>query len=117
MDKNLEITAIRDRIVSKTNELTAIPWTQERIKKAAQTWLDNRDDRGEAGRKAAADYAEALRWGVATIDEVIAHFESAGTDAELADVKAQKAKGITTCQCPACKLCEELYALKDYFVI
>jgi pyruvate-ferredoxin/flavodoxin oxidoreductase len=109
---------MRERVVEKTKALMAIEWTQQRVKEAAQAWLDNRNDGGAAGRKAAEDYAAALEWGVASIDEVIAYFENAGAEhAEpLAQMKALKAAGATTCPCPACTLCKELLELKPYFV-
>jgi pyruvate-ferredoxin/flavodoxin oxidoreductase len=109
---------MRERIVEKTKALIAIEWTQQRVKDAAQAWLDNRNDSGAAGRKAADDYAAALQWGVATIDEVIAYFETKGDEAAeaLAQVKALKASGATTCPCPACTLCKELLELKQYFM-
>ncbi|MDR1331686.1 MAG: pyruvate:ferredoxin (flavodoxin) oxidoreductase [Tannerella sp.] len=109
---------MRDRIVDKTKALMAIGWTQQRVKDAAQAWLDNMNDGGTAGRKAAEDYAAALEWGIASIDDVIAYFESAGAEhAEpLAQMKALKAAGVTDCPCPACTLCKELLELKQYFV-
>jgi pyruvate-ferredoxin/flavodoxin oxidoreductase len=115
---NLAVDKMRDRVVEKTKALMAIGWTQQRIKDAAQAWLDNRNDSGAAGRKAADDYAAALQWGIASIDEVIAYFESTGPErAEaLEQVKALKATGVDTCPCPACTLCKELLELKHYFV-
>jgi len=109
---------MRNRVVEKTKALMAIGWTQQRVKEAAQTWLDNKDDGGKAGRKAADEYVAALKWGIASIDEVIEHFENAGPEyaGKLADVKAQKAAGVTTCSCPACTLCKELLELKSYFM-
>ncbi|MDR0658321.1 MAG: pyruvate:ferredoxin (flavodoxin) oxidoreductase [Mediterranea sp.] len=109
---------IRARIVEKTKALIAIGWTQQRVKDAAQAWLDNMNDGGEAGRKAAGDYAAALGWGVASIDETIAYLESAGAEhaEQLAQMKTLKAAGATTCPCPACTLCKELLELKHYFV-
>ena len=117
----------------------AIGWTQQKIKDAAQAWLGNKDDGGEAGRKAADEYAAALEWGVATMDELVQHFagancngdpsiktlddvinylENAGTEnAETLElVKTIKASGSSTCNCPACTLCKELSELKHYFV-
>ena len=109
---------MRNRVVEKTKALMAIGWTQQRVKDAAQTWLDNRNDGGAAGRKAVDEYIAALEWGIASIDEVIAHFENAGPEyaGKLAEVKAKKAAGATTCDCPACTLCKELLELKDYFM-
>ncbi|MDR2118573.1 MAG: pyruvate:ferredoxin (flavodoxin) oxidoreductase [Tannerellaceae bacterium] len=108
---------MRERAVEKTKALLAIEWTQQRVKDAAQAWLDNRNDGGEAGKKAAEDYAAALEWGVATIDETIKYFEQAGPShaEQLEQMKALKASGATTCPCPACTLCGELLELKPYF--
>ena len=109
---------IRARIVEKTKALIAIGWTQQRVKDAAQAWLDNMNDGGEAGRKAAGDYAAALGWGIASIDETIAYLESAGAEhaEQLAQMKTLKEAGATTCPCPACTLCKELLELKHYFM-
>jgi pyruvate-ferredoxin/flavodoxin oxidoreductase len=113
----LAVEKMRDRAVEKTQALMAIGWTQQRVKDAAQAWLDNRNDSSAAGRKAADDYIAALQWGVASIDEVIAYFESAGEEyaENLAQMKALKASGADTCPCPACTLCKELLELKHYF--
>jgi pyruvate-ferredoxin/flavodoxin oxidoreductase len=115
---NIATEKMRARIVEKTKALMAIEWTQQRIKDAAQAWLDNRNDGGAAGRKAADDYAAALEWGAASTDETIAYFESAGAEhaQELAQMKALKEAGATTCPCPACTLCKELLELKHYFM-
>ena len=136
---HLATEKMRERIVEKTKALMAIGWTQQKIKDAAQAWLDNKDDGGEAGRKAAGEYAAALEWGVATMDELVQHFagancngdpniktlddvinylENAGTEnAETLElVKTIKASGSSTCNCPACTLCKELLELKHYFV-
>jgi pyruvate-ferredoxin/flavodoxin oxidoreductase len=107
---------MRERVVEKTKALLAIAWTQPKVKEAAQNWLDNMNVSGTAGHKAAADYVAALEWGIASIDEVIAHFEQAGDTENLAKAKAAKAAGATTCTCPACTLCKELLELKQYFV-
>jgi pyruvate-ferredoxin/flavodoxin oxidoreductase len=109
---------MRERAVEKTKALIAIEWTQQRVKEAAQAWLDSRNDSGTAGRKAADDYAAALEWGIASVDETIAYCENAGAEqAELlAQMKALKAAGATDCPCPACTLCKELLELKQYFV-
>jgi pyruvate-ferredoxin/flavodoxin oxidoreductase len=129
---------MRERVVAKTNELLAIEWTHEKVKTAAQAWLDNMNDTGAAGRKAADEYAEALEWGVATVDElieyyckadlnndqnvktldeVIAYFEKNNPAYEhLPLIKELKASGADSCPCPACTLCKELYELKHYFV-
>jgi pyruvate-ferredoxin/flavodoxin oxidoreductase len=115
---SLAVEKMRERAVEKTQALMDISWTQQRVKDAARAWLDNRNDGGAAGRKAAADYVDALQWGVASIDETIAYFESAGAEhaADLAQMKALKAAGADTCPCPACTLCKELLELKHYFI-
>ncbi|MDR2968009.1 MAG: pyruvate:ferredoxin (flavodoxin) oxidoreductase, partial [Tannerellaceae bacterium] len=69
---------MRERIVAKTKALMAIEWTHQDIKDVAQAWLDNMNDSGAAGRKAADDYAAILEWGIMSIDEVIEFFEGAG---------------------------------------
>jgi pyruvate-ferredoxin/flavodoxin oxidoreductase len=109
---------MRERIVEKTKALLAIEWTHEKVKTAAQNYLDNMNDTGAAGKKAADEYAEALQWGVMSLDEVIEYFASAGAEyaEQLAEAKARKAAGETDCWCPACTLCKELFALKQYFV-
>jgi pyruvate-ferredoxin/flavodoxin oxidoreductase len=109
---------MRERAVEKTKALMAIEWTHQRVKDAAQAWLDNRNDGGAAGRKAADDYADALQWGIASVDELIAYFESGGAELaeQLAQIKALKEAGVDTCPCPACTLCKELLELKHYFV-
>jgi len=109
---------MRNRVVEKTKALMAIGWTQQRVKDAGQAWLDNKNAGGAAGRKAADEYVAALQWGIASIDEVIGHFENAGPEyaGKLAELKAQKAAGVTTCSCPACTLCKELLELKNYFM-
>ncbi|MDR2120283.1 MAG: pyruvate:ferredoxin (flavodoxin) oxidoreductase, partial [Tannerella sp.] len=108
---------MRARAVEKTKSLLAIEWTQQRVKDAAQAWLDNLNDGGAAGKKAADDYAAALEWGIASIDETIEYFEQAGPSyaEQLQQMKALKASGATTCPCPACTLCGELLELKPYF--
>ncbi|MDR0368329.1 MAG: pyruvate:ferredoxin (flavodoxin) oxidoreductase [Bacteroidales bacterium] len=109
---------MRDRVVEKTNALMAIEWTHQKIKDAAQTWLNNMNDGGASGKKAADEYIAALQWGIMSIDEAIAFLEKAGAEYadKLQQVKAQKAAGETTCNCPACTLCKELLELKQYFV-
>ncbi|MDR1623667.1 MAG: pyruvate:ferredoxin (flavodoxin) oxidoreductase [Tannerellaceae bacterium] len=118
MGMTMAVETMRSRAVEKTKALMAIEWTQQRVKEAAQAWLDNMNNGGAAGRKAADDYAAALQWGAASIDETIAYFESAGAEhaEQLAQMKALKAGGVTTCTCPACTLCQELLELKQYFV-
>jgi pyruvate-ferredoxin/flavodoxin oxidoreductase len=131
---------MRERIVEKTKALMAIEWTHEKVKTAAQNYLDNMNDTGAAGRKAADEYADALQWGAMTIDELVEYFKEANCNNDpniktLEDVKSylekadtpeaaemlklvemQLASGSDTCGCPACTLCKELYNLKQYFV-
>ncbi|MDR3118841.1 MAG: pyruvate:ferredoxin (flavodoxin) oxidoreductase, partial [Mediterranea sp.] len=109
---------MRNRIVEKSNALIAIEWTHPKVKDAAQAWLDNMNDGGEAGKKAAEEYKAALEWGIASIDDAIAYLESAGAEhaGMLAEMKAKKAAGATTCGCAACVLCKELLELSHYFV-
>lgn len=130
---------MRERVIAKTKELLEIKWIHEKVRAAAQNWLDNMNDTGVAGREAADQYAAALKWGVATIDELIRHFaesacnndpniktlddiinylEKAGSQSvqTLEIVKMIKASGSDTCNCPACTLCKELFELRNYFV-
>ncbi|MDR1592795.1 MAG: pyruvate:ferredoxin (flavodoxin) oxidoreductase [Prevotellaceae bacterium] len=109
---------MRERIVEKTKALMAIEWTHEKVKTAAQKYLDNMNDAGVAGKQAANEYAEALEWGIMSIDEVIEYFENASAEmpTKLAEMKAVKAAGGKSCPCPACTLCQELLDLKQYFV-
>ncbi|MDR3046711.1 MAG: pyruvate:ferredoxin (flavodoxin) oxidoreductase [Bacteroidales bacterium] len=109
---------LRERVIEKTKALMAIDWTHERVKNAAQAWLDNMNDTGEAGRKVVDEYIAALEWGIMSIDDVIAFFESEGAKFadKLVEVKAKKAAGATTCECPACTLCKELLELKNFFM-
>ncbi|MDR3294346.1 MAG: pyruvate:ferredoxin (flavodoxin) oxidoreductase [Clostridiales Family XIII bacterium] len=107
---------IRNGIAEKTRELMAIEWVNPRVKDAAQAWLDSMDQ-GDAAARAAADaYAEALEWGAATIDETIAYAESVGDADMTASMKAAKGAGQATCPCPACTLCLEILAQKDYLM-
>jgi len=109
---------MRERIVEKTKALMAIEWTHQRVKDAAQKWLDNMNNTEQAGKNAADEYAAALECGIMSIDEVLDWFEKAG--AEYAEkyemIKKQKEAGETSCNCPACTLCKELLELKQYFV-
>ncbi|MDR2684636.1 MAG: pyruvate:ferredoxin (flavodoxin) oxidoreductase, partial [Prevotellaceae bacterium] len=93
---------MRERIVIKTKELMAIEWTHEKVKTAAQNYLDNMNDTGAAGRKAADEYAEALAWGIMSIDEVIQYFEKSIAEfpQNLVDSKAKKETGATTIYIP-----------------
>ncbi|MDR3328442.1 MAG: pyruvate:ferredoxin (flavodoxin) oxidoreductase [Prevotellaceae bacterium] len=115
---NIATEKMRERVVAKTKALMAIDWTHQRVKDAAQAWLDNMNDSGAAGRKAADEYAAALEWGIMSVNDVITFFENAGAEyaEKLAEVKAKKAAGATTCECPACTLCKELLELKHYFM-
>ncbi|MCL1943658.1 MAG: pyruvate:ferredoxin (flavodoxin) oxidoreductase [Candidatus Azobacteroides sp.] len=118
MGMHIAAVKMRERIVEKTKALMAIEWTQQRVKDAAQAWLDNKNDGGAAGRKAADEYVAALEWGIQSIDDTIGWLESAGGEyaEKLAEAKARKAAGATSCDCPACTLCKELLKLKHYFV-
>ena len=49
---NIATEKLRDRVVEKTKALMAIPWTNQKIKDAAQNWLDNMNNGSTAGRKA-----------------------------------------------------------------
>ncbi|MDR2651901.1 MAG: pyruvate:ferredoxin (flavodoxin) oxidoreductase [Prevotellaceae bacterium] len=130
---------MRERVLQKTKDLLAIEWTHQRVKDAAQAWIDNMNDSGNAGRKAADKYAEALKWGVMTEEELVQYYletisindKSIKTVNDVADylektgqqaseiykyVKMQQASGSDTCGCPACSLCKELLKLKHYFM-
>ena len=97
----LGVGKIRERIAKKTEELLSIAWTNQKVKDAAQSWLDNYNVSGTAGRKAADEYIAALEWGIMTIDEVIHFFEQSIADAsKLEEVKALKEMGETTMVTP-----------------
>jgi pyruvate-ferredoxin/flavodoxin oxidoreductase len=93
---------MRERIVEKTKALMAIEWTHEKVKTAAQKYLDNMNDTGVAGKQAANEYAEALEWGIMSIDEVIEYFENASVQYpnRLAEAKAKKAAGESSIEVP-----------------
>ncbi|MDR1028634.1 MAG: pyruvate:ferredoxin (flavodoxin) oxidoreductase [Clostridiales Family XIII bacterium] len=113
----LAIKQIRAKLVEQTKELIAHDFTNPRVKEAARTWLDTMDDASVAARAAADAYAEALEWGVATIDETIAFLEGDPQYAEEAKrFKEAKANGETLCSCPACTLCLEILKDKDFFM-
>ncbi len=121
---------MRERVIAKTEKLLSFPWANERVKKAAQNWLDHKDDTTAEAFKIAKEYEEALAWSVMTIDELIAWLESMQKDhaneifgdqgvtyaQKLEQVKQDKANGVQFCQCPACTTCRELYDLKQFFV-
>ncbi|MDR3227167.1 MAG: pyruvate:ferredoxin (flavodoxin) oxidoreductase [Prevotellaceae bacterium] len=124
---------MRERVINKTKELIAIEWVNQRVKDAANAWLNNMND-----RKIVDEYVAALKWGIATIDELVQFFvaENCNNDKniktinDVADylekhnanperlslVKQIVASGSDTCCCPACTLCKELLKLKQYFV-
>ncbi|MDR3225164.1 MAG: 2-oxoacid:acceptor oxidoreductase family protein, partial [Clostridiales Family XIII bacterium] len=110
------VNHIRDSIVAKTRELLSIEWTKPRVKEAAQAWLDHLDDGGATGRAASDAYAEALAWGAASIDETIAFAESQNDAEMIASMKGAKEAGAAYCPCPACTLCLEILAQKDYLM-
>jgi pyruvate-ferredoxin/flavodoxin oxidoreductase len=121
------VKQIREKLVDKTNALLGFDYIQGRVRDAAQAWLGSMDDGGDAGRKAADEYIAALEWGTATIDETIEFAEGlvasgspapgGGDASEMADqMKALKASGAKYCPCPACQLCLEILADKDFLV-
>jgi pyruvate-ferredoxin/flavodoxin oxidoreductase len=115
------VRQMRERLVDKTKALLAIDYIQPRLKEAAQAWLDSMDDGDAAARAAADTYAETLAWGVATIDETIAYFNSIDSPSDedkemLEQMKAAKAAGATNCPCPACTLCLEILEGKDFLM-
>ena len=109
---------IRAKIAERTRALLAIPYIDQGLREIAQEWLDRMDEGGKEARAAAEAYAEKLEWGIATIDETLAFLESAGPDFadKLALTKAAKEAGATRCGCPACTLCAEILADKDYLM-
>jgi pyruvate-ferredoxin/flavodoxin oxidoreductase len=136
---NIGTEKMRARAIAKTAALLAIDWTQPRIREAAQAWLDHKDDGSAAGRKATDDYAAALAWGIATVDELVQHFNETlcandpntktldhliahleTTGAPQADalalLKNIKETNSPTCTCPACTLCKELLELRPYLM-
>jgi pyruvate-ferredoxin/flavodoxin oxidoreductase len=112
------VRQIRELLVQKTRELLATDYITEKLRSAAQGWLDNMNDGGAAGRAAADVYAEALEWSASTIDESIAYAESLGAEGApmLAEMKAAKEAGAAFCPCPACTLCLEISARKDFLM-
>jgi pyruvate-ferredoxin/flavodoxin oxidoreductase len=112
------VEQIRARIEEKTRALLAIDYTHEKVRNAASAWLASKDDGGAAGRAAADAYAEALEWGAASVDETIAYAESLGAEGAemLAQMKEAKEAGAVYCPCPACTICLELSALKDFLM-
>ena len=109
---------IRKRLVDKTLALLAIPHANQGLKDIAQTWLDHMEEGGEEARNAADEYAAKLEWSIAAIDEVIEFFKGAGPGfaEKLAQAEAAKADGATHCGCPACTLCAEILADRDYLM-
>lgn len=121
---------MRERVVAKTEKLLSFDWLHEDVRKAAQHWLDNKDATGEEAFCIARQYEEALKWGIMTIDELIAWLESMQTEhadeefsnqgitfaQKLEQVKKDKTNGVEHCSCPACTTCRELIDLKQFFV-
>ncbi|MCL2492663.1 MAG: 2-oxoacid:acceptor oxidoreductase family protein, partial [Clostridiales bacterium] len=109
---------IQESLAEKAKALIAIDHTNQKVKDAAQRWLDIRHDSGAEGRAAADAFAETAAWGVALIDDTIAYCESLGADGAemLAQMKAMKAEGAKYCPCPACSLCLEIYENRDFLM-
>jgi pyruvate-ferredoxin/flavodoxin oxidoreductase len=114
----ISVKQTRARLVEKTKALMAVPYTQERVKDAAQAWLDAMDDTGKTGRDAACAYIEALEWGNATLDESISALSTMGPEfaEHVEKMKADKAAGAKYCGCEACTLCREILADKDHLM-
>ncbi|GHU67330.1 hypothetical protein AGMMS49983_18340 [Clostridia bacterium] len=109
---------IREKLVMKTRELIAVPFTRPALKKAAKEWLASMEDSGEAGRTAADKYIRALEANIMTIDEALEFLKNAGPEYKEARVKVKAAKkaGEKLCDCPACGAAREILAHKDYLM-
>lgn len=121
---------MRDRVVEKTQKLLSLPYAQQRVKDAAQKWLDNMDLTSSEAFTIAKEYEDALAWSVLTQDELIAFLESMQAEhaneifelcgitfkEKLEQEKENKKNGKKYCDCEACKTCQELLDLKQYFV-
>ncbi len=113
--------AVRERLISKTKELIAVPHAYPALKEAAQKWLDTVND-GKLNGEASENYIKALEECRSTIDDNIRFYESDKAkeifgdklDDMLKDVKARKDKGEKYCTCEACSLCTEILKDKDY---
>ena len=102
---------IRDDLKALTEELIA-GYCQPELKAAAEEWLATYSD-GTANQAAAKAYVEALKNGIATIDELMAHAEKIGGEL-LEHAKALKESGAEYCDCPACTKAKAILAKKDY---
>ncbi len=97
---------ILEAVTAKTNDLLAAPSCNPTLKAEANKWLAAADKDAETPA-----YIDALKNGVATIDELIGFAGSdhakklMGEEAAaglLAHAKDIKAKGAKYCDCPAC---------------
>lgn len=95
-----------EAITAKTNDLLAAPSCNPKLKAAANAWLAAADKDAETPA-----YIDALKNGVATIDELLAFAGSdhakkilgeEGAKGLLAHAKDIQAKGAKYCDCPAC---------------
>ncbi|MDR0946200.1 MAG: pyruvate:ferredoxin (flavodoxin) oxidoreductase [Ruminococcus sp.] len=94
--------AVRNRLIAKTEELLTFPMTADKVKKAAQKWLDTKDD-GKANAAATKDFIAALEWGQPTLEEM------KGTEWE-----AEYVANGNKCTCPACVAGREILADKAF---
>ncbi|MCL2696434.1 MAG: pyruvate:ferredoxin (flavodoxin) oxidoreductase, partial [Clostridiales bacterium] len=95
--------AIRDRLADLAAKLIALDWTWDELKKAAQAWLDTKDD-SELNPAAAEAFIAALEEGVNLEESAFI-----GTEYESYWDKENK-----WCKCDACATARELLADRDY---
>ena len=109
---------MREKLITKTQEIMAVPFTAASLKKAAKQWLATMDDSGEAGRSAADKYVIELKANIMSIDESIDFLKGAGPEfkEKLAAARAAKKAGEKFCGCPTCSAAREVLANKDYLM-
>ena len=99
--------AVRSSLADLTKELLAVEWAQPALKEAAQKWLDTMED-GSANGPAAKAYVQALKAGIATVEELAAMPQFKEHAAELA------AQGKTHCDCAACTLAAKILDNQEF---
>lgn len=92
--------AIRDRLISKVNDLIALAYCDQPLKQAAQSWLDTLED-GQQNKLASDELVAALH---------------AGLDVDLTGTEWEKhwLENGKVCKCEACTLAREILEEKDY---
>ena len=110
---------ILDYTVEKTKELMAAPTCSPETKAAAAAWLNAVGTPNEA--QETEKYVAELEADIMPIDQLIAFAESEsgakvfGAEAPnvAAHAKQIKADGAKYCDCPACKVVEDILAKKE----